>query len=90
MARARSKLTALQAKTKKPGRYGDGAGLYLVVAETGARKWVFRFSLNGKVTEMGLGSADAVALADARDRADEARRCVARGKNPIEQRKEAA
>jgi integrase len=90
MARARSKLTALQAKTKKPGRYGDGAGLYLVVAETGARKWVFRFSLNGKVTEMGLGSADAVALADARDRTDEARRCVARGQNPIEQRKEAA
>jgi len=90
MTRAKNKLTAIQAKTRKPGRYGDGAGLYLVVAETGARKWVFRFSLNGKVTEMGLGSADAVALADARDRADEARRCVARGKNPIEQRKEAA
>src|SRR6516225_11927 len=90
MTRAKNKLTAIKAKTRKPGRYGDGAGLYLVVAETGARKWVFRFSLNGKVTEMGLGSADAIALADARDRADEARRCVARDQNPIEQRKEAA
>jgi integrase len=39
---------------------------------------------------MGLGSADAVPLADARNRADEARKCVARGRNPIEQRKEAA
>ena len=90
MARAKNKLTALQAKTKKPGRYGDGAGLYLIVAATGGRKWVYRFSLNGKVTEAGLGSADAVALADARDRADEARRCVARGQNPIERKKEAA
>jgi integrase len=39
---------------------------------------------------MGLGSADAVPLADARNRADEARKCVARGLNPIEQKKEAA
>jgi integrase len=90
MARAKNKLTALQAKTRKAGRYGDGAGLYLVVAETGGRKWVFRFTLGGRVTEMGLGSADAVPLADARNRADEARKCVGRGLNPIEQKKEAA
>jgi integrase len=60
------------------------------VSETGAGKWVFRFSLKRRVTEMGLGSADAVPLADARSRADEARKCVARGQNPIEVRREAA
>ena len=50
------KLTARAAATTKPGRYGDGAGLYLVVSATGARKWVFRFTFGGKVTEMGLAA----------------------------------
>lgn len=84
------KLTARAAATTKPGRYGDGAGLWLVVSATGARKWVFRFTFGGKVTEMGLGSADTVSLAQARDRAIEARKMVAAGKNPIAARREAA
>ncbi len=83
------KLTARAAATTKPGRYGDGRGLYLVVSETGARKWVFRFTFAGRVTEMGLGSAGAVSLADARRLADGARREVAAGRNPIEARREA-
>jgi len=86
---AGGKLTARAAATSKPGRYGDGAGLYLVVSESGARKWVFRFSFAGKVTEMGLGSADAVTLAEARDKALEARRTLAAGRNPIEARRAA-
>lgn len=86
--RARSKLTAKSVAAAKPGRHGDGAGLYLVVAESGARKWVFRFTWRGKVTETGLGSADTVGLADARDRAAEARRALASGRNPIEVRRE--
>jgi integrase len=92
MARGINKLTALAAKTTKPGRYGDGAGLYLVVAPTGARKWVFRFTHQGKVNEMGLGSASAneVSLADARTKAEEARRWVARGEDPIVAREAAA
>lgn len=52
------KLTARAAATTKAGRYGDGGGLYLVVSETGARKWVFRFSFARRVTEMGMGSAE--------------------------------
>lgn len=92
MARGINKLTALEAKTTKPGRYGDGGGLYLVVAPTGARKWVFRFTHQSKVNEMGLGAASAnqVSLAEARERAEEARRNVARGENPIAARKAAA
>ena len=75
-----NKLTARQAETRKPGRYGDGAGLWLVVSDTGARKWVFRFSFGGRVTETGLG---ATGLADARLKAAEARRLVKEGVNPI-------
>lgn len=83
------KLTARAAATTKPGRYGDGAGLWLVVSASGARKWVFRFSFAGKVTEMGLGPADVIGLAQARDRATEARQMVAAGKNPIAEKRRA-
>jgi integrase len=84
---ANGKLTARAAATTKPGRYGDGAGLYLVVSGAGARKWVYRFTWRGKVTEMGLGAADAVSLAEARRLRDEARRTLAGGENPIASRR---
>jgi hypothetical protein len=83
----RAKLTARAAATSKPERYGDGAGLYLVVSGSGARKWVFRFTFAGKVTEMGLGSANGVTLAQARDKASDARKIVAAGRNPIAARR---
>ena len=57
-------------ETAKPGRYGDGRGLWLCVSPFGARKWIFRFTFGGRVTEMGLGNS-AVSLAAALDR----RRC---------------
>ena len=82
------KLSARAAATAKLGRHGDGRGLWLAVSETGARKWVFRFTFGGRVTEMGLGNAD-VTLAQARDRASEARKLVAVGVNPIKARREA-
>ncbi len=83
------KLTAPRAATAKPGRYGDGGGLWLAVAASGAKKWAFRFSHGGKVTEMGLGSAGTVSLSEARDLALAARKTVSEGKNPIEVRREA-
>jgi Arm DNA-binding domain len=80
-------LNARKVETAKPGKYGDGANLYLVVSKTGARKWVLRFTSRGKPKEMGLGSAANVSLADARDRAATARRKISQGINPIEERK---
>jgi integrase len=80
-------LNARKVETAKPGKYGDGANLYLVVSKTGARKWVLRFTSRGKPKEMGLGSAASVSLADARDRAAIARRKISQGINPIEERK---
>ena len=80
-------LTARKVETAKPGKYGDGANLYLLVSKTGARKWVLRFTFRGKTKEMGLGSATSVPLADAREKAASARRKIASGLNPIEERK---
>jgi integrase len=80
-------LTARKVQTAKPGKYSDGGNLYLIVSSTGARKWVLRFTWRGSAKEMGLGSATTVDLAEARDRAIAARRKVARGINPIDDRK---
>ena len=42
-------LTPLEVKSAKPGRHADGGGLHLLVKDSGARSWVYRFMLRGKV-----------------------------------------
>jgi hypothetical protein len=59
----------------------------LIVSEVGSRKWVLRFTWRGRAKEMGLGSAASVPLADAREKAASARRKIAQGLNPIDERK---
>ena len=82
------KLTATKvSKMTKPGRYGDGGGLWLQVSKWGTKAWLFRFMLNGKAREMGLGSVDDFSLKEARERAHKARQLVADGIDPIEVRK---
>jgi integrase len=81
------KLTARKVEAAKPGKYSDGGNLYLIVSPTGARKWVLRFTWHGKAREMGLGSPASDSLADAREKAAHARRMVARGIDPIAERK---
>lgn len=85
-----AKLTARGVATAKAGTHGDGDGLYLVAAATGAKKWVFRFYWGGKPKQMGLGSAAVTGLAEARDLAYEARKLVGQGVNPIEAKRKAA
>jgi integrase len=80
-------LTARKVETAKPGKYSDGGNLYLIVSPAGSRKWVLRFTWRGRAKEMGLGSASSVPLADAREKAASARRKIAQGLNPIEERK---
>jgi integrase len=79
-------LTARQVQTKGPGLYADGGGLYLRVTPTLARMWLYRFQLNGQRRDMGLGAVDLFSLAEARQRALEARKLVADGTDPIEAR----
>src|SRR3954470_17011841 len=91
MARQTKKLSARSVATlTKPGRHSDGEGLYLVIDASGAKRWVFLFRWGGKLKEMGLGGLSAVSLADARERAGEARRTVATRRNPIQERRAAA
>ena len=71
---------------KRAGYWPDGGGLYLQVSPTGAKSWIFRFTRNGKSREMGLGSALIVGLADARQKAADARRQLADRIDPIDAR----
>lgn len=84
-------LTAKQVeKQAEPGRYGDGGGLYLQVLPSGAKTWVFRFMLNKRAREMGLGGVATFSLAEARERARTARQLLADGIDPIEAKREDA
>jgi integrase len=80
------KLTPRKVATAGPGKYEDGGGLRLVVSTSGAKKWVLRFTINGKRREMGLGSSPDVGLAEARDKATEHRKQAKAGIDPIEAR----
>jgi len=80
--------SAVRSRSKKPGYYLDGNGLYLQVSKTGSRSWIFRYTLNGRTREMGLGSLTAFGLAQARERAQRARQLLADGIDPIDKRTE--
>lgn len=90
---ARNKLTATQVKAAtKPGRLGDGDGLYLVVRKDGAKAWSFIFIRAGVRREMGLGPVGSgtgqVSLADARVKAEEIRTILGRGGDPFSETEE--
>jgi len=81
---AKHRLTALRvAKLARPGRYGDGAGLYLVVRSETAKFWVFRFMRAGRRHDVGLGPVGAVTLAEARGKAAELKRVLRQGGDPL-------
>ena len=83
-------MTARGVEKAKLGTHSDGGGLYLVVSPKGAKKWVFRFKIRGKQSLMGLGSEELVTLAEAREKAIDARRMVVAGINPIAARRQVA
>ncbi len=65
--------------------YGDGGGLYLKVTPAITKSWVYRWGAGGS-NVMGLGPFPTVSLAEARGKADDCRKLVAAGKNPLHAR----
>jgi hypothetical protein len=90
MSRKAATMTARQAATMtRPGLHAAGGvpGLYLQITEGAGRSWVYRYQLAGKRRDMGIGPADAFGLAEARQRANEARKMMLDGIDPIEARR---
>jgi integrase len=80
MAKGIHRLTAKQvARLHKPGRYGDGHGLYLQVVSAANRSWLFRYQRGhhlgddghkiGTERTFGLGPLHTVSLEEAREAA---------------------
>ena len=72
-----------------PGRHACGNSLFLVVRPSGARSWLWRYTVDGRTREVGLGSYPVITLAMARDRVLGYRRELAAGRDPLAARVQA-
>ena len=71
----------------KPVKLFDEHGLYLEISPAGGKWWRLKFRFEGKENRLSLGTYPDVGLKDARSRRDEARKLLANGVNPSENRK---
>ena len=84
------RLSALAVeRAERPGSYSDGGGLYLHITDAGVKSWIYRFQINYRIREMGLGPYTTVSLAEARERAFECRKMSNDGIDPLEARRRA-
>lgn len=65
----------------------DRKGLYLQVTPKGVKAWYYRYRTGGTEKKAGLGQYPAVTLADAREKADDLRRMVREGIDPMTERR---
>ena len=65
----------------------DGAGLYLEIAPTGGKLWIYVYRFGGKQKLLALGKYPDVSLQEARKRHAEARERLAQGIDPSVARK---
>jgi len=81
--------TAVRSAKPRKGavRLFDERGLYLEISPAGGKWWRFKYRFNGKEKRLSLGTYPSVRLKDARERRDVARRLLAGGIDPSENRK---
>lgn len=72
---------------EKPRKISDGGGLFLLIQPAGGKLWRQAYRFAGKQKTLALGSYPAVSLADARVRRDAAKKLIAHGIDPGEQKK---
>lgn len=88
MPRQIHRLDAMTVKhLKARGLHADGGGLYLQISRFDTKSWIFRFTLNGNARQMGLGPLHTVPLSEARQAAEECRKLLRTGTDPIDHRK---
>ncbi|OTA16991.1 integrase [Xenorhabdus beddingii] len=86
------KLTARQVETVKPQdkdfKLSDGGGLYLLVKTTGSKYWRLKYRIAGKEKLLAIGTFPLIALAEARRKRDEAKKLIAEGIDPNQDKKQ--
>ena len=93
----RLKSTQVTNSKPKPGKrarlLSDGGNLYLQVTigrdNAVSRSWVFRYELDGRRREMGLGALDTIGLSEARAKAHSLRKQLVDDIDPLEAKRRA-
>lgn len=84
-------LNDVAIRAAKPGpkavKLADERGLFLLVAPSGGKLWRFKYRIGGKEKKLSFGRYPDVSLKDARERCSEARKMVASGIDPSEQKR---
>jgi len=70
----------------RPYKLSDGGGLHLLITQSGGKLWRWKYRFDGAEKLMALGRYPEVALADARERRDAARKRLANGSDPMAER----
>ena len=91
MARIIKPLSPLQVKNAKSKEKTytifDGGGLYLEITPSGSRLWRLKYRYNNKAGLLSLGKYPDVSLEQARARREAAKKLIASGINPSENKK---
>jgi integrase len=84
-------LTDIAIRNAKPRdkayKLFDERGLYIQITPNGGKWWRFKFRFDGKEKLLSLGTYPDVSLQAARDKRDEARKLIAAGVSPSDNRK---
>jgi len=83
MGKLTSKTAESLARAATPGKTNDGDGLYFQISKGGASSWIFRYKMDGRSREMGLGPFPTVPLSAARQLAADQRKVLASGADPL-------
>lgn len=75
--------------TDKPRKLADEKGLFLLLTPGGGKWWRLKYRMDGKEKLLSLGIYPDVGLKEARERRDEARKLLADGVDPSDNRKAA-
>ena len=78
------KLNAKQLQTLPKDKYHDRNRLYISISKPGRGKWSFRYTINKKSREMGLGSYPDVSLSDARQLSFNNKQLLSKKIDPID------
>jgi integrase len=90
MALTDTAIRGARAQTGRTIKLSDGGGLQLWVTPTGSKLWTVAYRFNGRQLKLSLGPYPAVGLKDARAQRDAAKRLLASGVDPGQQKKTAA
>lgn len=71
----------------KPQRLYDGGGLYLQISVSGGKLWRLKYCFGGTEKLLSFGAYPHISLSDARGRRDDAKKLIANGIDPGEEKK---